>query len=213
MKNAKTLGLVIAIALGTFGGAAAYAHGDHDQKGGQGAGMMSGQRGMMGGGQGGMMGGGQGGMMGGDQGGMMKMMMRMHKQMMNGGMMGGMGGGHMGPLSYMKGFDADGDGTVSPEEMRAGQAAKLAEFDANGDGVLTIDEFENLHSAAIREKMVDRFQMLDNDGDGKVTAEEMAAPADVMEKMMKRRAAAMGGQKGEGGMGMGSGQMMQDQDN
>ena len=200
MKNGKTLGLAFAIALGTIASAPAFANSDHGQKGAQGN----------------MMGGQQGGMMGG-QGGMMKMMMRMHKQMMGGGMMGGMGSGQMGPLTYMKGFDANGDGKVTPEEIRAGMAAKLTEFDANGDGALSITEFETMHSAAIREKMVDRFQMLDSDGDGKVTAEEMTAPAKRMEKMMKRRAARMEGQEGANGMGMGpgngNGTMMQDQEN
>ncbi len=37
--------------------------------------------------------------------------------------------------------------------------------------------------------MVDRFQSLDADGDGQVTAEEIAAPAERMQHMMDRRAA------------------------
>ncbi len=83
------------------------------------------------------------------------------------------------------GLDADGDGTVTPEEMRSQLQAKLAEYDSDGDGTLSIAEFETLHSAMIREMMVDRFQHLDADGDGAVTAEEMAAPADMMERMQK----------------------------
>ena len=95
----------------------------------------------------------------------------------------GGGSGMMGGM--MKMFDADGDGTVTPEEMRSQLQAKLAEYDSDGDGTLSIAEFETLHSAMIREMMVDRFQHLDADGDGAVTAEEMAAPADMMERMQK----------------------------
>lgn len=152
--------LLAAFALvATVLGGAAYAGSDH------GHGGKSGATAMQGGGS---------GMMGGMDG-MMDMMKRMHGSMMGGGMMGGM----------MKMFDADGDGTVTPEEMRSQLQAKLAEYDSDGDGTLSIAEFETLHGAMIREMMVDRFQHLDADGDGAVTAEEMAAPADMMERMQK----------------------------
>lgn len=133
----------------------------------------------------GMMQSGGPGMMGG-MGGMMDMMQRMHGNMMGGGMMGGMGpmGGGM---MQMFDADADGDGTVTPKEMRTQLQAKLAEYDSDGDGTLSIAEFETLHSAMIRETMVDRFQQLDADGDGAVTAEEMVAPAEMMERMQMMR--------------------------
>tara|TARA_R110002074_G_scaffold60375_5_gene146404 strand:- start:494 stop:1012 length:519 start_codon:yes stop_codon:yes gene_type:complete len=119
----------------------------------------------------GMMQGGGAGMMEG-MSGMMDMMKRMHenmKQMM----------------------DADGDGNVTPEEMRTQMQAKLTENDADGDGSLSINEFETLHSAMMREMMVDRFQHLDADGDGSVTSEEMMAPAAKMERMNKMREGMM----------------------
>lgn len=101
---------------------------------------------------------------------------------------GGFGHGREAGLmrALAKDADSDGDGIVSPEELRAALERKLAEYDANGDGTLSLEEFEALHSALIRPQMVDRFQVLDEDGDGKVTAEEIAAPADHMERMMKR---------------------------
>jgi len=145
---------------------------------------------------------------------MMQMMMRMHSQMMGGASQGGMGSmggqGHLmggmgktgaGPAGgmmmggmKMPMMDADNDGTVTAEEARAGLTAKLKEFDADGDGSLSIAEFETLHSANIREQMVDRFQRFDNDGDGQVTLEEMTAPASRMERMqvMKSQAGGMG---------------------
>lgn len=115
---------------------------------------------------------------------MMKMMKKMHR--MHGGMMGGKDHGMMGG-AMMQMLDADGDGNITPQEMREQMQAKLTEYDSDGDGSLSISEFEALHSAMIRETMVDRFQYLDADGDGSVTAEEMTAPADKMERMRKMR--------------------------
>lgn len=135
--------------------------------------------------------------------GMMDMMQRMHGNMMGG--MGPMGGG------MMQMFDADGDGKVTPDEMRSRLQAKLTEFDSDGDGTLSIAEFETLHSAMIREKMVDRFQHLDADGDGAVTAEEMTAPAEMMERMqMMRSNMAQPPVQPGNGQGMGDGTMMND---
>lgn len=131
-------------------------------------------------------------------GSMMQMMGQMHGMMAPGmmgdrGMMGGMGmmGDHgmmsgMGAMSgVMQAFDTDGDGTVTPEEVRSGLENRLAEFDADNSGTLSIDEFEALHSAMVRETMVDRFQAFDNDGDGEVTPEEITAPADQMQRMQR----------------------------
>jgi hypothetical protein len=105
------------------------------------------------------------------------------------GVMGGMGPPdgmeHMGGV--MQAFDADGDGSLTADEMRSGLEDRLAEFDADDSGSLSIDEFEALHSAMIREAMVDRFQALDNDGDGEVTAEEITAPADRLQRMQDLR--------------------------
>ncbi|WP_397543716.1 EF-hand domain-containing protein [Roseovarius salis] len=113
-----------------------------------------------------------------DMSGMMQMMHQMHGDSMGRGMMGG---------AMMRMLDSDGDGRVTPPEMREQMQAKLAEYDQDGDGTLSISEFEALHSAMIRETMVDRFQHLDADGDGTITSEEMAAPAERMERMRNMR--------------------------
>lgn len=110
-------------------------------------------------------------------------------------------------LGMMKMLDADGDGDVTPQEMRDQMQAKLTEYDSDGDGNLSIAEFEALHSAATREKMVDRFQHLDADGDGTVTPEEMTAPAKKMERMMKMRS-EMGQMKGQSGNSQDTGSTM-----
>ena len=196
----KRIALLAATALtATVLGGAAFADANHGH-GGQ-PGVKSGP---------GMMQSGGPGMMGGMDG-MMDMMQRMHGNMMSGDMMsGGMMGG-MGPMGgdMMQMFDADGDGTVTPDEMRTQLQAKLAEFDSDGDGTLSIAEFETLHSAMIREMMVDRFQHLDADGDGAVTAEEMVAPAEMMERMQMMRS-NMAQPPVQPGNGMGNGTMMND---
>ena len=161
----------------------------------------------------GMMQNGGPGMMG-NMGGMMDMMARMHGNMMGGGMMGaGMGGGMMGAGmggGMMQMFDADGDGTTTPDEMRTQLQTKLTEYDSDGDGSLSLAQFEALHSAMIREMMVDRFQHLDADGAGAVTPEEMAAPADRMERMQNMRSNMTDAPARPGnGQGMGDGSMMQ----
>lgn len=196
-KSLLVLGLIAATAIG----GAAFAAGNH------GAGGRPGSAGMT-----------------GDHADMMNMMMRMHGQMMGGtvggGMMGGMGGpgmmGMMAPMhqqmmggmgsmrgAMLKDIDSDGDGNLTPDEARDGLRAKLTEYDADGDGALSIAEFEVLHSAMTREAMVDRYQHLDGDGDGKVTAEEIVAPAERLERMQTMRARMHGAAGNRPAMGQG----------
>ena len=137
------------------------------------------------------------GMMDEGMGGMMRMMQMMHGQQP--GMMDG--ADHV-----LRVLDADGDGNVSPDEFRTGMQAELAKYDADGNGSLSLAEFETMHAAHIREATVDRFQVFDADGDGQVTADEIAAPADRMERMMRMRTDAddgtmpMAGERGSGRM-------------
>jgi Ca2+-binding EF-hand superfamily protein len=160
-------------------------------------------------GQGGMMSGGKGMM--GDHTAMMQMMMQMHGQMMGGGMMGsgmkggmdggmhgqgmkgGMHGQGKGAPRWLETFDADGDGILTEVEIAAGMAQLLETYDTDGNGNLSIAEFEVLHSAQNRERMVDRFQHIDADGDGAVTPDEMNQAAN----RMARHAGGQGsGQRG-----------------
>lgn len=131
--------------------------------------------------------------------------------MMGGGPMSGMGPG-MGMMGggaslmgmAMERFDTDGDGTVTSQEAHEGLQALLAEYDADGDEALSLTEFETLHSALIRETIVDRFQFFDDDGDGTVSVAEIVKPADMMERMQTMREGMMprpyGGMMGDGGM-------------
>ena len=129
------------------------------------------------------------GMMGGRMGGH-DMMEQMHG-MMRDGMMGG------GIRYALLNFDADKDGTLSAEELRAGMLGDLKTYDTNGDGTLSLDEFQALFAAHTRTIMVRGFQMLDEDGDGKVTELEVTTAADFMQEHMDR------GRQGRGLPGMG----------
>jgi len=99
------------------------------------------------------------------------------------GMM-GRGGMGMGPGAGMfqqadtlfKQFDADKDDAVSKQELDAGFAAMHAKTDVNGDGKVSVDEFGGLWTQFTRGHMVDKFQMLDDDGDAAITADEFKTP-------------------------------------
>ncbi len=78
--------------------------------------------------------------------------------------------GHMRKKLLEK-FDKDGDGKLSEDERKAARQEMLEKFDTNGDG--EIDDSERqaiaLHHA---QKFIDKH---DKDGDGKLSAEEIAA--------------------------------------
>ena len=206
LSAATAIGLAVVAAQAfpsgyASGPANARAYGNMQQggmgMGGQYRGMgPGGQYGGMGmGGQfGGMGPGGQyGGMgMGGAQGGMMQMMQMMGQMhgakggLSQGAMMGGGQFGGMGPGAMIQNFDADKDGFISPDELRAGMLEELRTYDADGDGALSLEEYAALNAARVRTRMVDRFQALDDDGDGLVTEAEMAAPSDRMQMRVMR---------------------------
>ncbi len=113
----------------------------------------------------------------------MKQMMQKHMKMM-GAMMDGSKMGQHTPMGreFMGMLDMDGDGSTTSEEARTQLQKILKENDTDGDGSLNISEFEDFHSRLIREKMVDRFQHLDADGSGAITAEEIVSPAENIER-------------------------------
>ena len=100
---------------------------------------------------------------------------------------------------FFQSFDADDDGTVSSEEATAGLLDQLKSHDSDGNGTLSIEEFEPLYAAAIRTHMVDRFQALDEDGDGEVTEDEITAPAERIGRMQQMRQMMMQGAADDNG--------------
>jgi Ca2+-binding EF-hand superfamily protein len=93
----------------------------------------------------------------------------------------GRGGGMRGMLTA---YDANEDGKLSQEEIDQGRANQLKKFDKDGDGALSLPEYEALWLDAMRDRMVDRFQDHDDNGDGKVTAEEFGERFAGMVKFM-----------------------------
>ncbi len=96
---------------------------------------------------------------------------------------GPMGMGDLADNPVYTSFDSDGNGTVTTAELEAGLAALHAEHDADDNGALSSDEFSALF-ADVTGSMAGRpFAMLDADGDGQISAEEMAFPAQMMARM------------------------------
>ena len=70
-------------------------------------------------------------------------------------------------------IDADGDGTITAEEVIAYRDAqrlereqrRLQRYDSNGDGVVTVEDYVAAHR--------ERIARMDADGDGVITREEM----------------------------------------
>jgi len=84
------------------------------------------------------------------------------------------GGRHM--FRMLESFDANDDGKLSQEEIDTARGERFTKFDGDSDQALTLGEYQDLWLEAMRERMVDRFQQLDADGDGRVTTEEFQRP-------------------------------------
>ena len=81
-----------------------------------------------------------------------------------------LGGDHL-----FESFDVNDDGILTQTEIEEVRQSRLTEFDANGDGSLSLEEYQALWMEAMRERMVDRFQAHDDDGDGLVTSRNSAS--------------------------------------
>ncbi|PLX37447.1 MAG: calcium-binding protein [Hyphomicrobiales bacterium] len=98
-------------------------------------------------------------------------------------------GGMRGPMNnpIFQTFDENKDGTVSPDEVTKGVAALQAKYDTDKSGGLSQTEFEALHAEMTR-KMAERpFRMLDADGDGQVSADEMRIAGQMMSRFAQMR--------------------------
>ncbi len=109
---------------------------------------------------------------------------------------GGMGPHGFFPEEMFAAADADGDGKITEDEMKAAAEKRFADADTNGDGMLSADEMvaraEAQREARRVERMTERSQAmidrLDYDGDGMLSLEEAQrqAPADMFDRMLER---------------------------
>jgi Ca2+-binding EF-hand superfamily protein len=83
-------------------------------------------------------------------------------------------------------FDTNQDGTITQVEIDEVRSSRLAEFDQDNDGSLTLEEYQALWLDAMHERMVDRFQAHDDDGDAMVTVEEFGERYSSMARRLDR---------------------------
>ncbi len=83
-------------------------------------------------------------------------------------------------------FDVNNDGKLTRAEMNAAHMSRFKGADSNKDAALSLDEFQGLWMERMRPRMVDRFQMMDDDGDGRVTEQEFAMPYGKIMRYMDR---------------------------
>lgn len=92
---------------------------------------------------------------------------------------GGPAAGLMQPFDFAT-ADADKDGKLTPEEMKAYHANALKAIDANGDGLISVEELTAARLKAVQAKIEAQSKAMverrDADGDGKLSAAELLAP-------------------------------------
>lgn len=101
----------------------------------------------------------------------------------------GMHGRHHGGkrmIRMFESYDANDDGKLTQAEIDEARASQVAKFDTDGNGSLNLKEYEALWLEAMRDRMVDRFQDLDDNGDGVVTSEEFGQPFARIVRYMDR---------------------------
>ena len=94
-----------------------------------------------------------------------------------------------GPMAAFAEFDTDGDGKVTEAEFAAGRAAAAAELDSNADGKISEEELvaQELKKAQARieARVKARIAAQDSDGDGMLSAAELAT-RQMPERMFSR---------------------------
>lgn len=118
-------------------------------------------------------------------------------QMQRGGPMGpqgampherGMGGPGMGPEDraarrqerraqrFIEFYDTNGDGKATLDEIVADQARLFGAIDVDGDKTLSVAEVKRRGRLLRMRRTTTLFDLLDANGDGKLTADEVSAP-------------------------------------
>ncbi|WP_321392340.1 EF-hand domain-containing protein [Emcibacter sp.] len=103
----------------------------------------------------------------------------------------GMGHGKHGSMGMFRELmDADGDGNISKQEIAKFHEDRINQADRNKDGSLSLEEFDVMQEALMEEAkklhLKKKFDRLDANGDGRVSAEEMTAHHGMMFDRMDR---------------------------
>ena len=98
------------------------------------------------------------------------------------------------PDARFEAMDADGDGKISPDEHTAAATRMFDTMDANKDGKVTAAEMDSAHQKLLGKKHVksaksemsaaEKIKIIDTNGDGVLTQDELSMAAMAMfEKM------------------------------
>lgn len=78
---------------------------------------------------------------------------------------------------FIRMMDTDEDGKVSLKEITDEQKRLVAAADVNGDGKLSVKEFRRRGHWFMRMRATTLFDLMDVDGDGQLTADEITGPS------------------------------------
>lgn len=87
---------------------------------------------------------------------------------------------------HFKKLDADGDGKITQAEHAAGAQKMFAKADANSDGIVTAAEMDAVQAsygdkpARTELSSAEKIRVIDQNGDGQLTAAEHAAGSEAM---------------------------------
>lgn len=98
------------------------------------------------------------------------------------------GRGGFGQIDFSE-LDADGNGSLSAEELQAGRGNMLERADADGDGQVTETELLAMVTAQAEERVARVMERLDADGDGAITEAEIAAAQEARQEERRARMA------------------------
>ena len=77
----------------------------------------------------------------------------------------------------MRLLDLDADGNVSLDEIGGENKRRLGAVDLDGNGLISPDEFRRRGQLLVAMRTTTIFDLLDANGDGNLTADELTAPA------------------------------------
>lgn len=84
-----------------------------------------------------------------------------------------LGARHERAMVLIQQLDQDGDGAVDQDEFQLPDHERIGSVDADGDGYVTLEEMKAHRQRLSDDRMAQHYAMLDRDGDGVVTLDEL----------------------------------------